>query len=238
VSLNVEGADLHPARQHPLRERADPGAWVGIDRGLSTFLVAATSDGAEVARVGHMPKALARGLKRQRQLAKSLSRKKKGSQNRTAAVAKLRRHHHRVVNSRRHFLHRVSNQLVKTHDQLVIEDLNVAGMLRNHRLAQAISDAGWAEFARILGYKQRWRRGVLALADRWYPSSKLRSACGTLNTDMTLADRRFSCTCEYGADRDLNAATNLARLAQIHHDHSSIPGPPSRAPGHQWPPTG
>jgi putative transposase len=73
------------------------------------------------------------------------------------ATAKLARHHHHVANVRRHFLHQVSNKLVKTHDRLVIENLNVSGMLANHRLAQAISDAGWAEFARLLGYKQAWR---------------------------------------------------------------------------------
>ena len=79
---------------------------------------------------------------------------------------------------RRHFLHQVSNKLVKTHDRLVIEGLNVSGMLANHRLAQAISDAGWAEFARILGYKQAWRHGELYVADRWYPSSKLCPSTG------------------------------------------------------------
>ena len=77
---------------------------------------------------------------------------------------------------RRHFLHQVSNALVKTHDRLVIENLNVSGMLANHRLARAISDAGWAKFARLLGYKQAWRGGTLLVADRWYPSSRRCSA--------------------------------------------------------------
>jgi putative transposase len=88
---------------------------------------------------------------RQQRLAKSLSRNKKGPRNRRDAAAKLGRHHHRVANLRRHFLHQVSNALVKTHDRLVIEDLNVSGMLANHCLARAISDAGWAEFAPLLG---------------------------------------------------------------------------------------
>src|SRR4029077_8011474 len=133
--------------------------------------------GREVARVSDPPKALATGMKRQRQLAKSLSRKQKGSVNRRQAAVWLGRHHHDVANVRQHFLHQVSNELVKTHDRLVIEDLNVSGMLRNHRLAQAISDAGWFEFARMLGYKQRWRGGVIATADRWYPSLKPLLAC-------------------------------------------------------------
>ena len=74
---------------------------------------------------------------------------------------------------RRHFLHQVSNALVNTHDRLVIENLNVSGMLANPRLARAISDAGWANFARLLQYKQAWRGGELIIADRWYPSSRL-----------------------------------------------------------------
>jgi putative transposase len=167
-------ADLHPTNHHPARGRADDdGGWVGVDRGLSAFLVAATADGQETARIADAPKALANGMVRQRRLAKSLSRKQKGSANRREAAAKLGRHHQHVANARQHFLHQVSNALVKTHDRLVIEDLNVSGMLANHRLAQAISDAGWAEFARLLGYKQAWRGGTLAVADRWYPSSRL-----------------------------------------------------------------
>jgi putative transposase len=102
-----------------------------------------------------------------------LSRKQKGSRNRRAAAARLRRHHNYVANVRKHFLHQVSNELVKTHDRLVIEDLNVSGMLKNHRLARAISDAAWTNFARLLDYKQTWRSGQLAIADRWFPSSKL-----------------------------------------------------------------
>ncbi len=82
---------------------------------------------------------------------------------------------------RRHFLHQVSNTLVNTHDRLVIENLNVSGMLANQRLARAISDAAWAAFARLLGYKQAWRGGTVMIADRWYPSSRLCPACGAVH---------------------------------------------------------
>jgi putative transposase len=136
---------------------------------LSAFLVAARSDGHEVDRITDAPKPLAAGLNRRRQLAKSLSRKQKGSHNRKDAAARLGRHHRRIANIRRHFLHQVSNTLVKTHDRLVIENLNVSGMLANHRLAHAISDAGWAEFARLLNYKQAWGGGELVEADRLVP---------------------------------------------------------------------
>ncbi len=222
VSLNVEAADLHQAQHHTPRADGDKNGWVGVDRGLSAFLVAATADGTEVARTTQAPKALAAGMNKQRRLAKSLSRKQKGSHNRRDAAAKLGRHHHRVVNLRRHFLHQVSNGLVKTHDRLVLEDLNVSGMLHNHHLARAISDAGWAEFARIVGYKQAWRSGTVLLADRWYPSSKQCAACGTIRGELKLADRVFTCDCGYVADRDLNAAINLARWAQDHYQDSPL----------------
>jgi putative transposase len=224
VSLTVEAADLHPAQQHQRRPDSDRGGWVGIDRGLSVFLVAARADGVEVARITDAPKALAAGLDRQRRLSKSLSRKQKGSHNRRDAAAKLARHHHRVVNIRRHYLHQVSNALVKTHDRIVIENLNVAGMLANHRLARAISDAGWAEFARLLKYKHAWRGGELIQADRWYPSTRLCPVCGTVNADMTLSDRIFICGCGHSVDRDANAAVNLARWGQTHH-HQTSPDP-------------
>ena len=222
VALNVEAADLHPAHHHPARDRADHGGWVGVDRGLSAFLVAASADGTELARITNAPKALAAGMKKQRRLAKSLSRKQRGSHNRRDAAANLGRHHHRVANVRRHFLHQVSNALVKTHDRLVIEDLNVSGMLANHHLARAISDASWTEFARLLRYKHAWRSGQLVVADRWYPSSRLCPACGNRDTGLTLADRVFSCDCGHVADRDLNAAVNLARWGQAHHHDSPL----------------
>ncbi len=224
ISLNVEAADLHINHQHRTRPDAGSG-WVGVDRGLSAFLVAATADGTEVARISEAPKALAARLKRQRRLSKSLSRKKKGSRHLKDAAARLGRHHHRVANVRRHFLHQVSNELVKTHDRLVIENLNVAGMLANHRLARAISDAGWSEFARLLTYKQAWRGGQLVEADRWYPSTRLCPQCGAVNGAMTLADRVFACGCGHRADRDTNAAVNLARWGHIHHTSHRPPDP-------------
>jgi putative transposase len=220
LSLNLEAADIHPAHQHPARADDDRTGWVGVDRGLSSFLVAATTDGREVARVDDPPKPLTAGMRRQRRLAKSLSRKRKGSNHRHDVTAQLRRHHHRVRNIRQHFLHQVSNELVKTHDRLVLEDLNVAGMLANHRLARAISDAGWSEFARLLRYKQSWRGGETLTADRWYPSSQLCSQCGARNTDLTLSNRVFICPCGYSADRDRNAAVNLARWSQELPGHS------------------
>jgi len=228
VALNVEATGLHPGLHHPLHDTADPREWVGVDRGLSAFLVAATSDGSEVARIADPPKALAAGMRRQRRLARAVSRKPKGSGNRRRAVARLGRHHARVRNIRHHFLHRVSTELVNTHDRLVLEDLNTAGMLRNRRLARAISDAGWAEFARQVTYKQAWRGGIVLVADRWFPSSQLCSHCDLRNHELTLADRVFRCECGFELDRDHNAAVNLATWGEQH--HAQVREPEARAP--------
>jgi putative transposase len=223
VALNVEAADLHPDHHHPARPDDDCDGWIGVDRGLSAFLVATTADGQEVARIDDPPKPLAKGIVRQRQLAKSLSRKEKGSNNRRRAAARLARHHYRVRNTRRHFLHAVSNELIKAHDRLVIENLNVTGMLRNRRVARAISDAGWSEMARQLSYKANWRGSEVAIADRWYPSSQICSRCNARNSYLTLADRTFACACGHLLDRDRNAAANLARWGEAHYANTRTP---------------
>ncbi|MFE5477819.1 MULTISPECIES: RNA-guided endonuclease TnpB family protein [unclassified Nocardia] len=225
ISLTVEASDLHTAHRHRPREHADHGGWVGIDRGLTAFAVAANSTGAEVARITNAPKPLTTGLDRQRRMAKSVTRKQSGSRNHRQAVAQLARHHHKVANIRRHFAHQVANQLVKTHDRLVVEDLNVAGMLGNRRSARAISDVGWADFARLLVYKQAWHGGTVTVADRWFPSSKRCSACGAHNPTLSLADRVFVCECGFRADRDHNAAVNLALWPTIEQDFSRSPDP-------------
>ncbi|QAY62890.1 hypothetical protein ET495_06115 [Xylanimonas allomyrinae] len=220
ISLNVEAADLHPAAQHPARDDADHAGWAGVDRGLHAPVVAATRDGSEVLRVATAPKALLTAQPVTRRLQKSVSRKVKGSASRRAAVRRLARHHERVRARRHHFLHQVSNSLVQTHDRLVIEDLNITGMLANHRLAAAISDAAWGELARQLRYKMAWRGGQVVTADRWFPSSKTCSACGDVKTTLTLGDRVFTCEnedCGLTIDRDRNAAINLATWGEQHH---------------------
>lgn len=187
VSMNVEAVDLHPAHRHAARGNDDAGGWVGVDLGLTAFAVAARADGTEVARVSRQPRPLRSAMTRQRRLAKSLSRKQKGSNRRHQAVAKLHRHHNHIANVRKHFLHEVSNVLVKTHDRLVLEDLNVTGMLANHRLARAISDCGWSELARMVAYKQTWRGGHVVFADRFFPSSKMCARCGAVTRELRLA---------------------------------------------------
>ena len=233
VSLTVAAADLHPGRQHRPQpsdegehrsgEHASgqclgggwgpvAGRWVGVDRGLSAFVVAANADGAQLLRVDDPPRPLRAAKARLRRLGRQVSRKQRGSGNRRRAVAQLGRAHARIRNVRQHFLHQVANTLVKTHDQIAVQDLHIAGMLANHRLAAAISDAAWGQLVRLIGYKQAWRGGHLALVDRWYPSTKTCAACHTVTAAaVPLSMRVFTCPrCGHQADRDLNAATNLA----------------------------
>ena len=129
-------------------------------------------------------------------------------------MRKLAKLHRQITNQRRNTLHQVTTRLAKTKSVLVIEDLHVSGMLKNHHLAQAIGDVGFAEFKRQLLYKASWYGARVILADRWEPSSKRCSGCGWIDVDLTLSDRIFHCEqCGLGRDRDLNAAINLAQLA-------------------------
>jgi putative transposase len=214
VSLNVRAPDLHRARRHPRCPDRNQVDWVGIDRGLTVFAVAATANGVEVGRF-HAPRPLAKRLTRLRRASRALSRTAPGSRNRFKAARRLSREHARIVNQRRSYLHETSTRLAKTHGMLVIEDLHVAGLIRNVRLGRAIGDAAWAEFARQLRYKAAWLRGELVVCDRWFPSTRRCSRCGVVGGPVPLAQRTFRCgVCGLVADRDRNAAANLAAWAQ------------------------
>jgi putative transposase len=214
VSLNVHAPDLHPGRRHPKRPAGDRCAWVGVDRGLATFAVAATADGVEVGRWA-APRPFVRRLGRLRRRSRDLSRTRPGSRNRVKTARRLSREHARIANLRRSFLHEVSSQLTKTHGKLAIEDLAVANLLHNRHLARAISDASWAELGRQLRYKAGWFGGELVICDRWFPSTKTCSRCGTVKEQVRLAERLFCCAaCGLVMDRDRNAAANLAAWAE------------------------
>ncbi|MGI5187744.1 RNA-guided endonuclease TnpB family protein [Promicromonospora sp. CA-289599] len=216
ISVTVEAADLHPIAQHPPRLNDNEKGWVGVDRGLHALVVAGTRDGTETLRV-QAPKILTTRLRQQRRITRAVSRKKRGSANQRKARTRLARHHLRVRDTRQHFLHQVSNQLVKTHDKLVLEDLNITGIMSNRRLARAVSDGAWGELARQLTYKQHWRNGQVVVADRWFPSSKTCSSCEHVKKVLTLRDRTYTCDrCGLVRDRDLNAAANLAAWAEDH----------------------
>ena len=159
-----------------------------------------------------------RRLGRMRRYSRALSRTQPRSHNHAKATRRLSREYARIADTRWSFLHEVSSRLVKTHDRLCLEDLAVANLVRNKHLARAISDAGWAELARQLGYKQVWRGGQVLVADRWFPSTRSCSRCGTLKQRMGLVERTFRCDrCGLVMDRDRNAAANLAAWAEQHH---------------------
>jgi putative transposase len=184
----------------------------GIDLGLKTF-AAIVDDTGDVEEV-QAPRALKAALRKLRKANKAVHRCAKGSNNQAKARAKVAKIHLKVANRRGDFLHKLTTRLARTKRAIAVESLNVAGMKRNRRLARAISDAGFAEFLRQLTYKAEWYGSKVWAADRWYPSSKTCSACGAINSGLTLADRMWVCACGAEHDRDHNAARNL--LAAMH----------------------
>jgi len=182
-----------------------PGAdTIGVDLGISHL--ATLSDGTAIAN----PRPLTRYLRRLRRLSRAHSRKQRGSANRRRSALVLARCHRRISNIRTDQLHKLTTNLAKNHDRIVVEDLHVAGMVRNRHLARAISDAGFGELRRQLIYKAAWYGSELVIADRFSPSSKRCSACGEVREHLTLAERIFACgACGFELDRDHNAALNL-----------------------------
>lgn len=177
---------------------------VGVDVGLSSLVTMST--GEKVVNPRHEPRLRAQLVKAQRRLA----RKVKGSANRDRARCKVARIHARIVDRRRDFLHKLTTRLVRENQTIVIEDLNVSGLLRNRKLARAISDASWSDFRSFLEYKALWYGRSVIVVDRWLPSSKTCSACGLKAESMPLSVREWRCLgCGAAHDRDVNAANNI-----------------------------
>ncbi|MEX5636782.1 IS607 family element RNA-guided endonuclease TnpB [Parafrankia sp. FMc2] len=204
VSFTVEVDRTVPAGPSRRQRAAGP---VGVDLGVKHLAVLSTGETIP------NPKHLGSALRRLRKASRSYARSKPGSAGRRQHAARLGRIHARVAHQRRDGLHKLTTRLAKTHTSIVVEDLHVAGMVRNRRLARAVSDTGMAEIRRQLTHKTGWYGSTLVVADRWYPSSKTCSGCGWRNPSLTLADRTFTCqSCELVTDRDLNAAVNLCHL--------------------------
>lgn len=185
------------------------GTAVGIDLGLKDFAI--TSDGE---RIPH-PNILRRKEQRLARYQRMMARKTKGSKNRDKARVKVAKAHARVADTRRDFLHKTSTSVVRRYDLIVVEDLAVRNMVRNHHLAKSISDSGWGEFRRQLEYKAAWCGRTLVVVDRFFPSSKLCSHCGHLLSKLSLGTRHWTCPiCGTLHDRDINAAKNI--LAEGH----------------------
>ncbi|MGW0811779.1 RNA-guided endonuclease InsQ/TnpB family protein [Streptomyces viridiviolaceus] len=176
---------------------------VGVDAGITSLVTLST--GEKVANPKHERRDRARLARAQREL----SRKAKGSANREKARRRMAKIHARICDRRRDFLHKLSTRLVRENQTVVIEDLTVRNLLKNRTLARAISDASWTELRSMLEYKCAWYGRELVVVDRWFPSSKLCGACGTVAARMPLNVREWTCDCGAVHDRDVNAARNI-----------------------------
>ncbi len=177
---------------------------IGVDLGIKTL--ATCSDGTEYKN----PKALKTNLKRLKRLQRNLSRKKKGSNNRNKARLKLAKLHFHISNIRKDCLHKVTTNIINENQVIVLENLKVSNMMKNHKIAQAISDVGFFEFKRQIEYKAKLNGRTVVMANTYFPSSKLCSSCGWKNDDLKLSHRVFECKkCNLKIDRDLNASLNL-----------------------------
>jgi putative transposase len=201
VSISVDTENLYhlpPAKNQGV---------VGVDLGVKALATLSTGE----VITGSKP--LRTLLSRLKRLSRSLSRKPKGSENRKKAQMRLAKLHRRIANIRKDTLHKLTSSLTQRFHTIGIEDLNVRGMMANGKLAKSIADMGFYEFKRQLDYKAQMRGNAIVIADRWFPSSKTCSVCGTIKQDLTLKERVFKCECGHQQDRDLNAAVNLAKYA-------------------------
>lgn len=181
---------------------------IGIDLGIKTLAV--TSDGVYY----NNKKALRTAMQKLKRIQREVSRRTKGGANRKKSIYKLAKQHRKVKNIRLDTLHNITSELTRTKSVLAIENLNVSGMVKNHKLAQAISDVGMSEFRRQLEYKAGWYGSEVEVIDRFYPSSKTCSACGQIHQGQKLSDRLFVCDCGLAIDRDLNAAINIKQYVE------------------------
>jgi putative transposase len=209
LSFTVEVQRAIPATRVPERV-------IGVDMGLLTLYTGATPDGEQVLTVEN-PRHL---LMAQRQLAHTqhIASRRQGPRKGVApsnrwerAHARVQKVHSRTVHARRNLINETTTMLAKNYDIIVVEDLNIAHLVKNHLLAKHISDASWGEFIRQLGYKTTWYGSTLVKVDQFYPSSKTCASCGTVKAKLSLSTRTYACECGHSMDRDLNAAINLAR---------------------------
>ncbi|KKL62023.1 hypothetical protein LCGC14_2189380, partial [marine sediment metagenome] len=180
---------------------------IGIDLGIKTYLV--TSDGQEFGNPKFLRKSQSRLRYTHRKYSKYKGRRTK------IQLASL---HEKVANQRKDFLHKVSTRLIRENQSIAIEDLNISGMLKNHCLAQSITDVSWSMFTDMLEYKAEWNGKNILKIGRFDPSSKTCSNCGSINKELTLKDRTWTCkSCGTVLDRDINAAVNIKSFALKNH---------------------
>ena len=206
VTLTKAGEDWFIAfayeQERPITSKK--AAVVGVDLGIKTL--ATLSNGEVFSNLKNYRKAAQKLARFQR----NLSRKVRGSKNRRKARIQLAKQHLKVANSRKDYLHKITSYLAKNFSEIVIEDLNVKGMLANRKLAKAVSELGFYELRRQLEYKCELYGSKLTIVDRWFPSSKTCSACGTIKSELSLSERVYRCECGLEIDRDLNAEERIS----------------------------
>ena len=181
---------------------------VGIDLGIKGF--ATLSNGIVYENI----KPLRKKMKKLKFLQRQLSKAKNGSKNRKKRQLRLAKYHLKISNIRKDYLHKITDQISKESQFVAMENLNVSGMMKNHKLAQSISDVSWHEFKRQLEYKCKWRGREFVVIDRFFPSSKLCGVCNTINQELTLKDREWTCkNCNTTHKRDELASRNILRQA-------------------------
>ena len=204
-------------KELPKLKPIDENKAIGIDLGIKTFAV--LSDGEEIQNPKHLKVALKRLKKQQRRV----SKKVKGSNNRKKAVKKLAILHEKVSNKRNDFLHKITTKLVSEHDTLCLETLKACNMIKNHKLAQALSDISIGRFNKILEYKAKWNGVNILRIGQFEPSSKM-CTCGVINKELKLSDRVWRCkSCGETHNRDLLAANNIKRFAFIKNNTGGTP---------------
>jgi putative transposase len=177
---------------------------VGLDLGLKSMVILSTGE-----HVGN-PKFFSKDKKKLAKAQRRLAKKQKDSKNRAKARLKVARIHARIADRRRDYQHKLSTRIIRENQTVCVESLAVKNMVKNHSLAQSISDVGWSEFVRQLEYKAQWYGRTLVKIDKWYPSSKRCSQCGHMLDSLTLDERFWLCPeCHTFHDRDINAAKNV-----------------------------
>jgi len=207
ATVSQDGNDWYCSILYELQKELPihTGSSIGIDLGLSHFLT--TSDGEVIDN----PRFFRKTEKKLARVQRKLSRKKKGSSNRFEQRMKIHKIHKHIRNQRKDFLHKVTADLIAKNSVIVMEDLNVKGMVKNRKLSKSISDVGWSECRRQLQYKAKTAGTQVVLVDRFFPSSQLCSSCGN-RQKMPLQLRIFNCKqCDASIDRDCNAAINILK---------------------------
>jgi putative transposase len=201
---------IDDGKELPSKQKYTEPTTVGIDVGIKDFAVLSTGEKVE------NPKYLKNSLKRMKCLQKRVSRKVKGSNNRNKAKHQLSKIHETISNQRNNFQHQLSSKLICENQAISLETLNVKGMVKNHCLAQSITDAGWSSFVTKLEYKAEWLGKTVLRIGRFEPSTKLCNVCGYHNSALTLKDREWICPdCKTPHDRDINAAINIKKFSLL-----------------------